>query len=294
MLDRTVKGSPRLFVPLAVFALLLTGCAAKKGVSLLPAGGIDMRYRMPAGGELSYRMTNRYSQTMNVMGQEVKIESEERARYSLRSQGMSEGAHQLAVTIDTMSICLETPQGRMVPDLTPVVGSAFSMRVSDLGKEFDLTGADAISYEMPPGEKHSAVSGFQAVFPDLPGRPVEIGDTWESVDTIADSEPRGWVQMVFQSRNTFAGIDTVDGEVCAKITAEVTGVLEGEGRERGIDLATKGDIEARDEWYFSLAEGVFVKSISNGVAKTVTEGKAEQEFNIPGVRDFTIEMSLIR
>jgi len=83
------------------------------------------------------------------------------------------------------------------------------MILSPLGKELDLSGAESIQYDLGPGGKHSIESDFQALFPDLAGRPVKIGDAWTSKDTITEKSSLAEIHMNLESLNTLEGFERI-------------------------------------------------------------------------------------
>ena len=89
------------------------------------------------------------------------------------------------------------------------------MVLSPLGSEVDVSGAEAITYDIA-GETRNLSSGFKMFFPDLPGKPVKIGDTWPSSAGTDEKTGSMKIQIDLQNVNTLEGFETVDGMECAR------------------------------------------------------------------------------
>ena len=285
----------KLLSLLVILAIItVAGCAAKKSLSGIPESGLILQYSMPDNQSLKYQTSSEFTQKMDIMDQSVEIESNEMSVFSVSPKGREGDNYRLGVTIDAMSMSISSPRGEITSDMSSVVGKSFDMSLSSLGKEGDLSGAKSIQYEMTPGNMRNIASGFQVVFPDLPGKPVKIGDTWVSNDTITDESSSGEIRMFFESLNKLEGFETIDGMECAKITAVITGTLDGVGEEQGIEMITEAGIEASDTWYFAYKEGIFVKMISSGTAEGKTTASGPQSMTIPFTREYSMETKLIR
>jgi hypothetical protein len=272
--------------------LMISGCASKKNVIQDPEHGLILKYHMPEKQMYKYLFSSTFDQRLDIRGQSISINGNETRRLSIQSEGRKNNKINLAATIDSMTMEMTSPQGEIVPDMSDVIGKNFSFSLSELGKEGDLPEGTMLEYELVPGEKASALSGLQAMFPDLPRRRVKLGDTWISSDTITEKTSRGEVHLYLQSSNRLEAIDTVNGMRCARVVAEVTGTLESEGKEQGTTLLTNAAVTGTDIWYFAFDTGVFVKSISTGVAEGSIKAMGPQEMTIPLKREYQIEIAL--
>jgi hypothetical protein len=252
--------------------MTIAGCAAKKSLSGIPESGLILQYNMPNNQSLKYQTSSEFIQNMDIMGQSAEIKSDEMSVFSVSPEGREGDKYRLGVTIDAMSMSITGPRGEITPDMSSVVGKSFEISLSSLGREWDLSGAKSIQYEVTPGNMRNIASRFQAVFPDLPGTPVKIGDTW----------------------NKLEGFETVEGMECARITVVVTGTLDGVGEEQGIEMITEAGIEASDTWYFAYKEGIFVRMISSGTAEGKITASSPQNMTIPFTREYSMETKLIR
>jgi hypothetical protein len=138
------------------------------------------------------------------------------------------------------------------------------------------------------------MSDFQAFFPDLPGTPVDIGDTWTTQDTVTVEEGGIEIVIVSESVNTLAGIEPMSGMECAKITAEVTGTVSGEGESQGAQVAFNGTMSGTETWYFAHEEGVYVGRSAVMFTKSNIDVKGPQEMSFPMSQRINFDTSLIR
>lgn len=275
------RGKLTLLILALPIAAIMFGCAAKKSMSDIPESGLHLKYQMPDDMLLRYAFSNGYIQNMKVMEKSVKIEGSETSIISVRSKGLNGQDYQLKITIDSMSFILQSPSGNLTPDMNDVIGKEFAMSLTPGGKEFDITGADSIQYEVMPGEKQSAAAGFKAMFPDLPDKPVKIGDTWITSDTVSEKTGSGDLNIILNNVNRLDGFEKINGVDCARIAATTTGTITGTGKQQGMDLVTKGGIEDEDIWYFAYKVGVFIKMTSSGLAKSTITATGTQNMVIP-------------
>jgi hypothetical protein len=261
----------RVALALSIAAVLaLAGCAAKTaapGAATTPAApkapaGTVLEYKMPAGRTLTYTNTEEMSQVMEVMGQTVDAHTKGGGTFTFSAKGKKDQNLLLGVTIEDMSMTVNSSMGDQSPDMSPVKGKSFDMVISPLGSEIDVSGAEAITYESPNGTSNVA-PGFKMFFPDLPGKPLKVGDTWPSSAAVDDTSGGMNIKLGFQYVSTFDGLETVDGMECARIRSDFTGTLSGTGNQQGMDMVLTGTGKGTDRWYFAVKDGIYLKATSD-------------------------------
>ena len=283
------------FIPAAVIIGILAGCAAKTASPWGdPETGLILQYRMTEDQVLKYQTSAEQTQDIEVMGQAVSTETTSSSAFTVKSKGLKENNHLLHITIDSMSIDISSPQGDISPDLNAVIGKSFEMVLSPLGKELDVSDAASIQYDLGVGGSRSVESSFQTVFPDLADRPVKIGDIWPGTDTITEKTSVGEVLLSFESVNTLEGFETVDGMECIKVTAKLTGTLDGKGEQMGVEMSFKGDIQGTETWYFAYKEGIFVKGIMTAHTRATITTSGIQAMTIPLEQETRMETKLVK
>jgi len=283
-----------VLAPVMLAVCMLAGCAAKTApVWGDPQTGIILQYRMPEGQVLKYETWGETHQTSDVMGQTIETDMSSSNSFTAKSNGQKESNHQLTITIDGMSIKIQSPQAELEPDMSTVAGKSFDMVLSPLGKEVELMGAEAIEYDMGPEGTRNIAAGFKDFFPNLADRPVKIGDSWPDETSITEKTSSSEVNIYFSSINTLEGFETVDGLACVKVSAEYTGTIEGKGEQQGIELNTQGDLTGTVTWYFAYKEGIFIKQISEGTAEGTIDVPS-QGIQIPFTREMTSGIDLVK
>ncbi|MFO7732994.1 MAG: hypothetical protein R6X21_05015 [Candidatus Aminicenantes bacterium] len=252
-----------LAAAVAVFMIPAGGTAGASMAAADAAGAeVVLTYKMPSGRILRYETKEDGLETMDMMGQVVETTSVSSSRFSLEPKGLRDVNHLLGVTIEDLTVAIVSMQGDVSPDVKPVLGRSFEMVLSPLGVEVDVSGAEAITYTTLSGTRNLA-SGFKAFFPDLPDRPVKVGDSWPSDFVIEEKTESVDIRIEGQNVHTLEGFETVDGMECARIVAKVSGTVMGTGFQQGMDLRFDGTLTGTDVWYFAPAEGVYVMSTSD-------------------------------
>ncbi len=296
------SSAKRLTWVLAMSAgLLLTGGAAltapprEAAAPAVPQGqasAVVLEYKMTAGQVLKYQDKSEMRQTSDLMGQSVETGITSTGTYSFQVKGRKEANHLLGVTIDDMGMTITTPRGDMSPDLKPVVGKSLGLVLSPLGAEVEVSGAEGLVYDLA-GSQRNAATFLKVFFPDLPGKPVKVGDSWPSSYVIEETSGGTSMRLDFQSVNTLEGWETVDGMECARIAATVTGTISGAGKQQGMDTSTDGKSKGKDVWYFAVKEGVFVKAVSELTTEMTTALTGGQSITIPTTQTRTSEVRLV-
>lgn len=293
MLRRRTLQVRLLFVLAASAAVVMMGCAAKKNWWGDPETGLILEYRMPEALTLKYNSSNEFNQEMEMMGQTMYVSTSGFLLFSARSEGAERSGHRLEIAVDSMHVKMSSPQGELTPDMNSVIGKAFTMKLTVLGREMDLSGADTIQYDLGFAGKTSIAPQFKTMFPDMAGRPVKVGDTWATTDTIFDKSANSETRTILEGVSRLEGFETIKGLECARVKSEYKGKFSGKGRQGPMNLVSEGLIESMDIFYFAYKEGIFVKSVSTGTGKGTIEASGPQAITIPMKRENKVEIELI-
>jgi len=124
-----------MLAPVFLVICILAGCAAKTApVWGDPQTGIILQYKMPEGQVLKYESWGETHQVSDVMGQTIETDISSSTSFSAQSKGQKENNHRLTITIDGMSLKIQSTQGELEPDMSTVIGKSFDMVLSSLGK----------------------------------------------------------------------------------------------------------------------------------------------------------------
>ncbi len=123
-----------MLAPIFLAVCMLTGCAAKTApVYGDPQTGFILQYRMPEGQVLKYDSWGETFQTSDVMGQTIETDISVANAFTVISNGQEENNHRLTITIDGMSLKIQSTQAELEPDMSTVIGKSFDMVLSSLG-----------------------------------------------------------------------------------------------------------------------------------------------------------------
>jgi len=269
MKSNTLFGRSALGAALAVFVVLAG--VALQATPTVPgtqsSAAVVLEYKMPAGRALTYQSKTDEAQIMEVQGQTMDTQTGGTSTFTFKAKGPKDKNFLLGVSIDEIAVTLaSSAQGDMSPDMTAVKGKSFDMVLSPLGAEVDVTGAEAVTYDLG-GETRNLAAGFKTFFPDLPGKPVKIGDTWPSSSNVEEKTTSMNIRVDLQSVNTLEGFETVDGMECARISSQVAGTITGTGNQMGMDMTFSGTSKGKDVWYFAIKEGLFVKTTNEATSE---------------------------
>jgi hypothetical protein len=289
---RTVSMLVALTAALCVVSVL-AGCAGRRPAVEEPDAGLVLEYDMPEGRLLTYELSNSFTQAMEVRGQSFETVSTASLVFSTEAKGKKGNDLAIGVTVKSMHVSMASPQGELVPDTSTVTGKSFDMTVSAIGEESDLEGAASVRYDLGPAGDRGLTAEFSNIFPDLPGRPIAIGDSWTTTTDATEDTGQASIHISIENINTLTGFETIDGRECARIAVEFTGTLEGEGSEQNVKWTTTGDLSGTGTTYFAHEEGILVRETSSGVGEGVIVGSGEREMTVPMTRTFSFETRLV-
>jgi hypothetical protein len=272
----------------------LPGCAGKKNVWGDPESGLILEYRMKQGDMLRYEMVQEGTERVEVMGQTNESATSKSYVFTVESRGMQGKNHQLGITIESLEASLTSVQGSFDAETDGVTGKTFDMILSPLGDEVDLPGADELMYSAGPTGERGIKSDFEGAFADLPGRPVKIGDSWTSSDTISVDQGNAIIEIMSESVNTLDGYETVAGLECARVAVDVAGTISGTGEQMGAPLVFDGTLEGSETWYFAYKEGHLVKTSSDMTSDIMVTVQMGQEMKVPVKGTMRFETTLIK
>ena len=273
---------------------LLAACAGSSEIWGDPESGLILEYRLPAGTKLSYDASSRSTENVEVMGQSMQVKTASAMIFTAVSKAATQKVHDLSVTIDSSMVSIMSPRGELKGDTKDVVGKTFGMQLTALGKELNLTGTEEIQYGLGPAGKRSATTTFSALFADMAGKPVKIGDSWPTRDTIRESGGGMEVLITLDGQSALDGLAPMMGYECARIVSTYQGKVHGQGKQGPMELVTDGTMKGTDTTYFAYREGFLVLSTTRATVEAVTEGTGPQNLTIPSTRESTIDVRLLK
>jgi len=276
----------------AAASVIGSGAASKSDPASAAQEATVLEYKMAEGRVLRYQLTNSTKEVSDVMGQSIEAATKTKSDYSFRAKGRKEANYLFEVTVNDMETSISSTQGNLSPDMSPVKGKTFDMVLSPLGAEVDVSGAEAITFNVQ-GSTRNIAAGFKMFFPDLPGRPVKVGDSWPSNHTIEDKSSTMTLTMAIEAVNTLEGFETVEGLECARISSKFTGSMSGSGRIQGAEMTLSGTVKGTDIIYFAPREGTYVQSTTDMVREATVSLSSAPGASIFSTQTSTMEVKLV-
>ena len=280
---------PAGMVLTAIF--ILGGCASKKHIWGNTKKGLILSYRMAENQPYTYKMTGDVAQTLKINEQKLEVIMNSYQEYTFTPISSDSDPISFKVTIDTMSLYIKTPLQEMEPGMENVIGKSIEMKLSGLGEESDYGEASEIIYAIGSETRNLGVE-FQGFFPNLPGKPVQVGDSWSYRDTITEESGGNWLTIYADNTAMLEGYETLGSRECARIVVLSTGTIAGKGHTQGVDTETAGEFTGADKVYFDYKAGVLVKIVSEGVVNSTTLTSGMRQMTIPATREMVEVVTL--
>jgi hypothetical protein len=252
-----------------------------------PKDPVKLVYSMTEGKNISYYLSSSVAQTMDVGGQTMNVNVNNDMAFKVKMLGKVEENLKLQVTIDSMSMKVESMQGSTGSKIKDVEGKSFNMTISPIGKVIDVSEALNVKYSVEGQGNADLSQAFSKLFPDLPVKAVKPGETWTQNDTITTKSDVTNSTQIIQSINKFEGIEKINGIDCAKISATLTGTMQTTTQNMGMDIFISGPLQGTVTYYFAVKEGYFIKQESTSKMNGTIEVSGAQSMSIPVVMDIS-------
>jgi hypothetical protein len=256
--------------------------ASKKPVKLV--------YKQAVGKTISYTSSTSITQSMDINGQTVNNYVKNDLGFKVKmieKQGVN---LKLEITIDSLGMKIETMQGSAGSKMKDVEGKSFNMVISPFGKVMDISEAEKIEYKVEGQGDANLSQTFVNIFPDLPEKAVKPGATWTKNDTITTKSAASKTKQSIQSVYKFEGYEIIDGINCAKVTSTVTGTMETNTQNMGMDIYISGPLQGEVVLYFAVKEGYFLKQEVKSKMTGTVEISGAQSMTFPITMDSANKM----
>jgi hypothetical protein len=231
---------------------------------------VKLAYNFSEGKSTSYCSTTTITQAMDVNGQTMNVLINQNLAFKAKMLSKVNENFKLAITMDSLVSKVDTPNGVTGGKIKDVEGKTFNILLSPLGKELDTEEAAKIEYSIDGTPGGNLSQFFANVFPELPGKPVNTGDTWIRNDTVTNKSATSNTTQIIQSSNKFEGVEKINGIDCAKITSTINGTMQTTTQNQGMDILYKGPMSGTVTLYFAVKEGNFVRrEISTKMTGTI-------------------------
>jgi hypothetical protein len=258
-----------------------------------PKDPVKLIYNLPKGKSLAFDNKTVVAQVMDFNGQTVNINMENSLSFKMKMVGKSGANLKLEIIIDSLSLKVDSPMGGSSDmKIKDVEGKTFNMIMSPFGKEIEYSEARKIEYITEGAGATNLSQAFSNIFPDLPEKGVNPGDTWTKSDSITNKTSVGQSTEIFQSVNKFEGIENIDGIECAKITSTLKGTMQTTAQNQGMDIFYSGPTQGTVTLYFAVKEGYLVKQVSVIKMSGTVDVTGPQNMSFPVTMDTTTTLEV--
>jgi hypothetical protein len=267
------------FLSLIVIFVLLTAVSSQLSAQSGPGDPVKLAYTV-TDKSLSYQSVNNVNQTIDAEGQTVNVIVDNKMFFGLKAAAKEKDNLNITIRMDSLEARVESMQGSAGGKVKEIEGKTFSIVLSPLGKVIDMS--EALKIEYTAGTTPSNLSqAFSALFPVLPDKAVKPGDTWTVTDSIKLSSVTSKSRQILTSLSKFEGYETIHGLVCAKISSAITGTMEVNVQNMGMDIYYKGPVQGTVTMYFAVKEGYFVKRTLSTKMNGSMEISGPQNMSMP-------------
>jgi hypothetical protein len=272
---------------------LLVGCAGNQDPWGDPESGLILSYRMPEGQTQHYAVAFDQSHTLSAQGQERSFGNGRTIDFSATPAPSSDGNLPMTITIDAMTLTIDTPRGSNELDVQKIREQSFDLTLSPSGEVVDIGKAAEITYFLGGAGEQGIDNDFRYLFPVMPEKPLQVGDSWTHPSGTPGKSfnPQTFIDM--RVVNTLAGYETIDGMECAKISSEFSGELVTEGDPKPGMAISGGPVTGSGVWYFAYKEGLLVKASRTVVATTEVQMGGPGTPPVPAAEETKIEIGLV-
>jgi hypothetical protein len=275
------KNYPRNPILKTFISLLLVIATCSSVMVFGQNGQVKMVYNYPTAKTVSYNMSTAISQVMDIQGQTINVMANTDLAYKVKLLEKQGDNLKLEIGIDSMSYKSESMGGSIGGKLKEVEGKTFNMIIAPNGKTVDAAGASKVEYTIEGQGNLNLASQFSNIFPTLTDKTIKQGDTWEKNDTITQSTAVSKTTMMIKSANKLEGIETINGSDCAKIVSTITGTMQVNAQNQGMDIFMSGTLQGQSVVWFAFKEGYFMKQEVSQKMNGTAEISGPQSMSFP-------------
>ncbi|MCP4664494.1 MAG: serine hydrolase [bacterium] len=242
--------------------LILKAALGKTGAQT--GEGRPPSYQPAAGRRFELVATRTGSRRQSFLGQEGGGDWQERIEYLLEVG--SAAAEGLALTMEFGGGSHEGEAGSA--ELSALSGRRVDMTLSPTGelsqfKRFAALPRIAIPGRAQPLDRERYINMVRQLFPRLPDRRVELGDSWTAHEVFAQSGPGGSLEMTVDSTYTLMEKTLRDGIDCLEIDVRSVTTVRGETNLGGLVADVYGIGTGTGSVAFLPAWGMFLERASS-------------------------------
>jgi hypothetical protein len=151
------------------------------------------------------------------------------------------------------------------------------MEVKPVKEEGEKSGEQLKALQDPFQALTMSASAWSLLAPNLPPKPVKVGETWDMSGTIPVPTPSGQsVQAKIVGKGKLVSVESKDGSDIAVSETQIEIPELGEVvtkmlplKEMGVDMQVKGGTKSNSKHWFDLTKGLLTRSEVNSETKMV-------------------------
>ena len=271
----------KFFITLAVLSLLLLSTATAQ----------DAAYRFKPGRQYNYLLEEASTSIQEIQGRVMTSSSEKTLSLTLEvNKVLDDGNMDMTMTANSALIINESPQGTQTSG-EKLAGNSVDFTLSDDGEVVAVDTAKLEQQDLDELGQSLLISFANSVFPRLKAENLEVGGSWERVESDTTFRGGGEIFKETESEYTVDRKEELNGFDCLVIKVEANVDIEGSMVQGGQDIQIIGGMEAEGEIYYAPEEGILVKFETEIVGdQTLVVSSANMRIPISSNSTLTIEL----
>lgn len=256
------KASLSVIVSLLLSVLLFTSVIADN--TIIVKEKHLLKYNLKKGGKFTLTGTREATQVQEQGGQEMVSSSKRAYEYVLDVKSMKGNGVVLEMSYKNMSYQSEGQMGTETRDYSALLGKKIEYTLLNNGLTADYVEAE----KLPPVNIGSGLmadanyykQAINNLFPVLPDKPMDIGDTWTYEETTEQKFLSDDGKITTKNSYIYKILEVAkkDGIDCIKIERTYTLKAEGNGQQQGLEILIELEGEGRDIIFFAPEHGMYL------------------------------------
>lgn len=245
----------------------------------------SLEYNLKDNAKFTILFSENEHYSREIMGNEIVTNSTDKIEYQFRVKSEKSDGFDLEMEYGLRSHETDNAQYGDGIDFSELIGKKANFFLSSNGELSEFEGFDNYpTIEIPDQQytlkKSTYINELKRLFPSLPGKSVDTGETWINTLKYSEQLTAGDVEISIKSTYTLLEETTKDGIECVKIDTENRITVHGEVKEEGMNILIDMQGSGNDTIYFDHKKGMFlsVEGAYNLTGKGIIE---ELEMEIP-------------
>ncbi len=166
------------------------------------------------------------------------------------------------VFIPKMDVKIVLPTGQQTLDTRNLKDITLGFEYTTSGNQKKITPEDetmVIDFGEMLGGKLDWDFLFKYVTPNLPSKPVKVGDVWNENLFIPRVEAGSKIEANLTLTHKLKGFEKIDDRECVVIESEISSKLDDTFELMAMPWDLKGELTGKMIWYFDYKQGLIVK-----------------------------------